>query len=53
VAETLAEERPVPMAFVGMRDRYGTSGTWDELLEYFSLTPPAIADTARGVLARK
>ena len=27
VAQALAEERPVPVAFVGMRDRYGTSGT--------------------------
>src|SRR5437867_106479 len=28
VAETLAEERPGPIAFVGRRGRYGTSGTW-------------------------
>ena len=27
VAETLAEVHPVPVAYVGMRDRYGTSGT--------------------------
>ena len=53
VSETLAEEHPVPMALIGMRDRYGTSGTWEELLEYFGLTPQAIADAARGVVARK
>ena len=53
VAETLAEEHPVPIAYVGMRDRYGTSGTWEELLEYFSLTPAAIAQAARDVIARK
>lgn len=53
VAEVLAEERPIPMAFVGMRDRYGTSGVWDELLEYFGLTPRGIAEAARGVIARK
>jgi transketolase len=41
------------MAFVGMQDRYGTSGRWDELLEYFSLTPQAIAQAAREVMARK
>jgi transketolase len=53
VASTLAEERPVPIEYVGMRDRYGTSGTWDELLEHFGLTPGAIADAARKVIARK
>jgi transketolase C-terminal domain/subunit len=36
-----------------MRDRYGTSGTWDELLVHFGLTPQAIADAARRVIARK
>jgi len=53
VAQTVARHRPVPMAFVGMQDRYGTSGRWDELLEYFSLTPQAIAQAAREVMARK
>jgi transketolase len=53
VAATLAEERPVPIEYVGMRDRYGTSGTWEELLEYFGLTPAAIADAARKAIARK
>jgi transketolase len=53
VAETLAEEEPVPTSFVGMRDRYGTSGTWEQLLEYFGLNPHSIAEAARGVLSRK
>jgi transketolase len=53
VAQTVARHRPVPMAFVGMQDRYGTSGRWNELLEYFDLTPQAIAQAAREVLARK
>jgi len=53
VAETLAEEEPVPIAYVGMRDRYGTSGTWEQLLEHFGLTPAAIADAARRVIGRK
>jgi len=53
VSETLAEERPTPVAFVGMRDRYGTSGTWEELLEHFGLTATAIADAARKVISRK
>ncbi len=53
VSQALAEERPTPVEFVGMRDRYGTSGTWQELLEYFNLTPDAIAQAARDVIARK
>ncbi len=53
VAEALAEERPTPMAFVGMRDRYGTSGTSDEVLNHFGLTADGIAAAARGVIQRK
>ncbi len=53
VAEALAEERPTPIGFVGMRDRYGTSGTSDEVLKYFGLTPEAIAAAAREVITRK
>ena len=53
VAQIAARNRPVPMAFVGMQDRYGTSGRWDELLEHFNLTPKAIAEAAREVLSRK
>jgi transketolase len=53
VATTLAEERPVPVEYVGMRDRYGTSGTWEQLLEHFGLTPNAIAEAARKAIARK
>jgi transketolase len=53
VAERLAEEQPVPVGYVGMRDRYGTSGTAEELLEYFGLTAGAIADAARKAIERK
>lgn len=53
VAQTVARHRPVPIAFLGMQDRYGTSGRWDELLEHFHLTPQAIAEAAREVLSRK
>lgn len=52
VARVLAEELPTPIAFVGV-DRYGTSGKWDELLEYFGLTPARLARAAREVIARK
>ena len=53
VATTLAERHPVPIEYVGMRDRYGASGTWEQLLQYFNLTPAAIAAAARKAIARK
>jgi transketolase len=53
VAQTVVRRQPVPMAFVGMQDQYGTSGRWDELLKHYGLTPEKIAEAARGVLARK
>jgi len=53
VAQALARKRPTPVEFVGMQERYGTSGTWQQLLEYFNLTPEAIAKAARDVIARK
>jgi transketolase len=49
----VAAEQPVPVEFVGMEDRYGTSGTWQELLKHFEMTPEAIARAARDVIARK
>lgn len=53
VAETLAERAPAPIEFVGMRDRYGTSGPADVVLEYFGLTADGIADAARKAIGRK
>jgi transketolase len=53
IAQAVALERPVPMAFVGMQDEYAISGRWDELLDRYGLTPSKIADAARGAIARK
>lgn len=53
VAETLAEHHPVPMERVGVQDVFGRSGSPDELLAAYGLTPAAIAEKARKVLARK
>jgi len=52
VARVLAETVPAPVSFVGV-DRYGTSGKWDELLDYFELTPARLAAAARDAIARK
>ncbi|HZP26831.1 MAG TPA: transketolase C-terminal domain-containing protein [Dehalococcoidia bacterium] len=52
VAQVTARTHPVPIAFVGMT-RYGTSGVWNELLQYFELTPERIAREARTLVAAK
>jgi transketolase len=51
VAVTLAELRPVPMAFVNIGDRYGQSGTPEELLVHYGLTSSNIAAAATGLMA--
>jgi transketolase len=53
VAQALAGEHPVPMGFVGVKDRYAESGRWDQLLEKYGLTAEAIAAEARRLLERK
>lgn len=50
VAMVLAERAPTKMAFVDLGDTYATSGTPDELLLQYGLTPEAIMDAARRSL---
>jgi transketolase len=53
VAELLAEEQPTLMHRVGVQDRFGESGTPDELLEKFGLTAKHIAMAAHHILDKK
>jgi len=53
VAEVVVEEHPVPMRFVGVMDRFGTSGDPADLLKTFHLMPEDIAAAARDVLKLK
>ena len=53
VAELLGEERPVPMRRIGVKDRFGESGTPDELLKHFGLTAPNIMLAAHEVVDKK
>lgn len=53
VAETLAEQAPVPMMRVGIQDTFGQSGSPAALLEQYGLTPMHIAAGAKKVMARK
>ena len=53
VAEALAAERPVPVEFIGMHDRFGKSGSYAELSVHFKMDASAIADAVKRVIARK
>lgn len=46
VAEALSERYPVPVRRIGMNDEFGTSGTGNELLEYYRLNADHIIEVA-------
>ena len=53
VAELLVQAHPVPMRFVGVLDRFGTSGDPAELLKAFHLMPEDLVKAAKDVLRLK
>jgi transketolase len=53
VAEALGELAPVPLARVGVRDVFGTSGEPGELMAHFGLTGSDIARAARELLEKR
>ncbi len=53
VAEILAQEYPVPIEFVGVRDRFGQSGEPAELLKEYGMDVAAIVSAVKKVIARK
>lgn len=53
VAQAVAQLRPVPMEFVGIRDTYAESGPPAALLEKYGLVARNIVEAARRVLDRK
>ena len=50
IAELLVEEYPVPMRFVGARDRFGRSGSVDELYRLFGLSSGHIVEAVRNLM---
>ncbi|MBP6854929.1 MAG: transketolase family protein [Candidatus Pacebacteria bacterium] len=52
VAEVLAEEFPVPIEFIGVKDKFGQSGTPLELIEHYGMGREAIKDAIQKVLNR-
>ena len=53
VAEVVAQNNPVPVEMVGIKDRFGKSGDPSDLAEHFGLTPSGIAEAAWRVMKRK
>lgn len=53
VAEVLAQELPTPIEFVGVRDRYGQSGTPAELIQEYGMSPQHIVEAAITAHARR
>ena len=53
VAEALAQTRPCPIEFVGVKDFFGASGEPEELATAYGLDARAIAEAAKKVIARK
>lgn len=52
VAELLSEEHPALLKRIGIRDRFGESGTPEELLDHFGLTAKHIMLTAHSMMNR-
>jgi len=53
VSECLAQNYPVPIEFIGVRDAFGQSGTPDELIEHYGMGVTAIKEAVKKVLGRK
>lgn len=53
VAEVVVKHCPVPMAMIGVEDRFSESGKADDLLKAYGLTAAHIAETALQLYKRK
>jgi len=53
VAEVLAKYCPTPMEFIGMQDKFGESGSPDELIKKYEMDVEAIIRSVRRVIKRK
>ena len=53
VAEVLAQECPVPIKMIGIKDEFGQSGDPDVLMKAYGLTSDSIIDAAQKLLMRK
>ena len=50
VSELLVQKNPAPCAFVAMKDRFGKSGEFTELMAYFEMDAAAIVKAVKNVM---
>ena len=53
VSEVLAQNIPTPIEFIGVHDKFGQSGTPDELLEHYGMGEKDILNACKKVITRK
>jgi transketolase len=53
VAECLAAHFPVPIEFIGVRDKFGQSGTPEELVNFYGMGEKDIMEAVHKVMLRK
>jgi len=53
VAEVLAQNFPVPIEFVGVQDKFGQSGSPEELIEHYGMGKNSIKEAVKKVLKKK
>ncbi len=53
IAEVLAQQAPVPMEFIGVKDRFGQSGTPNELVEKYDMGVDVIIAAVLKIIERK
>lgn len=53
VSELLSKNNPVPQEFIGVKDRFGQSGTPEELIDYYEMGENHIITAAQKVIERK
>lgn len=53
IAEVLSRNYPVPQEYIGVQDRFGESGSPDELIEVFGMGVGSIKEAVKKVINRK
>lgn len=53
VSEFLAKTHPTPIEFIGMPDKFGESGSPDELLDKYGMKAKHIIEAAKKIIKRK
>jgi transketolase len=53
VAEVLAQNFSVPIELVGVHDKFGQSGTQEELIKHYGMDKDSIKEAVKKILNRK